>query len=484
MRKSLLVKTRKGNEYLYSESFNCILPLHPVLARLFANEVVEGYDSATVDYYKRKFKFLVDKGINESAPISFVTRPDANEIKIKLANLRQLTFEITDNCNLNCHYCGYGNMYSNYDTRSTGNISFQKIQNILDYMVDIWNSNYNLSYNNLIDISFYGGEPLMNIKLIRDTISYISKLTTNNLRFTYRMTTNAVLLDLYMDFLVDNNFNLLISIDGNKYANSYRVFKNGEQSFDKVLSNILKLREKYPSFYEKNVSFNAVLHDRNSYEDIFLFMKNILGKTGMISELSDGGIRPDKIEEFKAMFKPIYKEKETFFKQHSDFREYENTGNAQLRSLIHGYTGNMYKTLNSLIKPSKSIFHMPSGTCIAFYKKVFVTVNGKIFPCEKIGQNYPVGYVDDIKVDLDFEKIASFYDSMYKPLLKLCKQCYHQRNCSQCVFNIYDKCKSGKLKCPTFVNKPTMIKYLKMNLDYLEANPEAYEKLLETDFVY
>lgn len=484
MRKSLLVKTQKGYEYLYSESFNCILLLHPALARLFANEDIIGYDSDTVDYYKRKFNFLVSKGVNDSAPISFVTRPDVNEIKLKLANLRQLTFEITDNCNLNCHYCGYGSMYSNYDTRTTGNMSMQKVRNILNYMVDIWNSSFNLSFNNIVDISFYGGEPLMNIKLIKDTISYLTELDTKNLRFTYRMTTNAVLLDLYMDFLVSKNFNLLISIDGNKYANSYRVYKNGEQSYDKVLNNILKLREKYPSFYESNVSFNAVLHDRNSYEDIFLFMKNVLGKTGMISELSDGGIRSDKVEEFKTMFKPIFKEREHFFDKYSIYREYETSGNAQLRSLVHGYTGNMYKTLNSLIKPSKSVFHMPSGTCIAFYKKVFVTVNGKIFPCEKIGQNYPVGYVDDSKVILDFEKIASFYDNMYKPLLKLCKQCYHQRNCSQCVFNIYDKCKSGKLKCPTFVNKSSMINYLRMNLDYLENKPDAYEKLLETDFVY
>lgn len=57
MRKSLLVKTQKGYKYLYSESFNCILLLHPALARLFANEDIIGYDSDTVDYYKRKFIF-------------------------------------------------------------------------------------------------------------------------------------------------------------------------------------------------------------------------------------------------------------------------------------------------------------------------------------------------------------------------------------------------------------------------------------------
>lgn len=32
------------------------------------------------------------------------------EIMLNL-NLRQLTFEVTDDCNLCCKYCGYGDMY-------------------------------------------------------------------------------------------------------------------------------------------------------------------------------------------------------------------------------------------------------------------------------------------------------------------------------------------------------------------------------------
>ena len=39
------------------------------------------------------------------------------EIGNNLVNLRQLTFEVTDDCNLRCRYCGYGEMYSGYDER-------------------------------------------------------------------------------------------------------------------------------------------------------------------------------------------------------------------------------------------------------------------------------------------------------------------------------------------------------------------------------
>lgn len=85
------------------------------------------------------------------------------------------------------------------------------------------------------------------------------------------MTTNAVLLEQYMDFLVKNNFEILISLDGNKYNDSYRVFKNGNSSFDTVISNIDKLYSSYPAYFIQNVKFNSVLHNRNSVKDANTF---------------------------------------------------------------------------------------------------------------------------------------------------------------------------------------------------------------------
>lgn len=40
-----------------------------------------------------------------------------DDIKYQLANLRQLTFEVTDVCNLCCKYCAYGEFYNDYDKR-------------------------------------------------------------------------------------------------------------------------------------------------------------------------------------------------------------------------------------------------------------------------------------------------------------------------------------------------------------------------------
>jgi len=42
-----------------------------------------------------------------------------------------------------------------------------------------------------------------------------------------------------------------------------------------------------------------------------------------------------------------------------------------------------------------------------FSKKNFVTVNGKLLPCERIGHNYALGQLSKTGLNIDFEKIAS-----------------------------------------------------------------------------
>ena len=139
----------------------------------------------------------------------------AKQIELQLVNLKQLVFEVTDACNLNCTYCGYGELYNDYDKREGKNMPVEKAVAMIDYLSKLWKSNKNQSYNKVVFISFYGGEPLLNMKFIKLIINYIKTIDVPR-SFIYTMTTNAVLLDKYIDFLVENQFNILISLDGNK----------------------------------------------------------------------------------------------------------------------------------------------------------------------------------------------------------------------------------------------------------------------------
>ena len=200
----------------------------------------------------------------------------ANDIKRCLANTPQITFEVTDACNLRCEYCGYGKFYSDYDERKNQMLPTEKATIFLDYLIDLWTSSFNTSTERNVYISFYGGEPLMNFQFIKDIVSHLETSDCKTRQFTFSMTTNAILLDKYMDYLVEKRFNLLISLDGDEYNTSYRVDSNGNNSFDRIVKNVDLLREKYPTYFENHVNFNAVLHNRNSVESISAFVNEII----------------------------------------------------------------------------------------------------------------------------------------------------------------------------------------------------------------
>ena len=135
-------------------------------------------------------------------------RITAQRVIDSIVNLKQLVFEVTNDCNLACKYCIYGEFYSGFDHQKTQSLSFSDAKAIIDYVVGIWKSYPALAYNQNTLISFYGGEPLLNISLIKQIVDYTEQLDVAR-RFSYAMTSNCVLLDRYADYLVEKRFLLL-----------------------------------------------------------------------------------------------------------------------------------------------------------------------------------------------------------------------------------------------------------------------------------
>ena len=119
----------------------------------------------------------------------------SEDVKRSLSHSPQLTFEITDACNLRCEYCGYGKSYSDYDERKSTRLSPQRAKVLLDYLSSLWGSELNISHNQNVYISFYGGEPLMNVPFIKEIVSYIEEPDCPSRSFTFNITTNGILLD-------------------------------------------------------------------------------------------------------------------------------------------------------------------------------------------------------------------------------------------------------------------------------------------------
>lgn len=428
---------------------------------------------------EKRWKFWNETYQMKGNNIQFTPTYPVQLLKENLANLRQLLIEVTDECNLACRYCGYGNLYGNYDARNNKKQKFENVKVLIDYLYQFWNSELNISHNNRITIGFYGGEPLMNFKLIQEIIYYLEQLNLPSTKFMYNMTTNAILLDRYMDYLAEKEFHLLISLDGNKYNDSYRVTKSGKPSFDIVVSNILKLKETHPDFFEKNVSFNAVLHNRNSVKEATAFIWETFGKIPRIGELTTNGIAEEKVAEFQAMFTNKFKS----FEQAIDYEPLQqklslSPNFLQLNSFIDAFSTNTFHTYMELFQRTRSRLYIPTGTCSPFNRKIFLTVNGKILPCEKIGHQATLGYVHNGQVEINLEKIVQFYEKKYKHLIPLCMECVQAENCGQCVFLMKEK--DGKPNCLMFRSKKKLRhKYFAKFITMLENQPESYQKILQ-----
>ena len=465
----------------YMRVSDSIVPIFPFQKELTASMSTEFsvngivFDPEESEHWKKKTEFL--RSMPEIRIVPEFIQLKGENIKKELANLTQLTLEITDACNLRCRYCGYGELYDNYDERKDQYIDVKAIERLLDYLVDLWNSSLNESHGKGIFISFYGGEPLLNMDFIKHTVTYIEQKKLLHNHIIYSMTTNAVLLRNHIDYLSSHHFHLLISLDGNKENDSYRVFPNGKSSFDLIKSNLDYVQEHYPEYFRNYVNFNSVLHNRNSVSSIYHYIKTTYGKVPAIAELNNNGIRKDKIEEFYKTYQNVDEslyQAEDYDRIKKDM--FSKLGEVMDVSLfILKYSGNVFRRYSDFFTTEK-VKRTPTGTCMPFSKKMFVTVNGKILTCEKIGQTYGVGHVSDQSIEVDFDTIAEKYNAYYERIQKQCKQCYFLDSCIQCIYNL--KNLDSKPICEGFMNQSAFRKRLNKIMYYLGENEEIREKIV------
>jgi uncharacterized protein len=503
---SVIFQSDGGNCYFFDHKINQWQFIHPILFHILELHLqgtdvtawvkelqtdpieIKGLGSFSrgrIEYYYRKF-LLLQQG-NYFRRISqediFQTDLKDEEIERMLANISQITFEVTEACQLKCMYCGYGTLYDNYEPRKNKPLCPQTAKNVIDYFSRFLNSPKNKSRDKSVYIGFYGGEPLLCFPFVEEIVSYIKEKTFLNNRFKFAITTNGLLIEKYMDFLVENNFNMLISLDGDEDGNSYRTFANGSPSFQQVLGNVQALRTRYPEYFEKYVNFNAVLHNRNSFPGVYRFFRDKFGKFPSIGSLNTLGIKDSQRENFvKAAPVPSRKENsgEEFAKIEKDMFLNLPTNNA-LTTFLHHSGQLAVKKYNDLVFPDIQAKKLPSGTCFPFSKKVFVTANGKILPCERIGHDFPLGTADSENVHLDVHSINQFYSMQYKKIYRQCLQCYGVGLCVQCIF--YLNLKEDNPRCSEFKNAEDFSNSIKSYIDLLEKDPWKYAKLLKETIV-
>lgn len=486
--KPIIVTTRNLNSYLYSPNKNRILFLNSSFKKIVEELMIEENHisnprnkktNTSSKYYVTKFENLKKAGYLENSPDIDFSEAKIHPLQVEenISNIESICIEVTTNCNMDCVYCCYGKLYNN-TRKNTSNLNSKKIKQLIDFIVKHQKNVSNISSNQIIDIGFYGGEPLLNVGLIKETIDYLSNIKLgNNSAFSFSITTNAILLDQHMDFLVEKNFKILISLDGPENFNIYRIDKMGNPTFKRVIKNALMLKEKFPAYFKSNVKFNSVINNNTDPINLLAFFRETFDCIPRISDISPYGVKEQMKNEFNVIFKPFV----SLINSSSD----EDTINIILREqspkhkrlvdFVFKYLGYSYDNYIQLFKGKDNLKLLPTGTCFPLTNKIFISSDSKIHMCERIGFEYPLGEINEDCVDIDYNRVAGLFNDLYAKILDTCKTCYMNNNCGECIFNLKEH--DGKIICNNKAELLDFKNYLKQQIEILERNPELYNEI-------
>lgn len=476
MKKSIIHSTEECNSYLYDAQHLYSVLIHPELEKIHEKSL--GVDP----YYLKKYEYLKGYGFfGEAEPIDFGVALDEAIVKENIIQTKQIVFETTDHCNLSCQYCSLGELYD-FSKNDRKNINTQYAINFLKYIFNIKQRKTKLS------ISFFGGEPLVNFEFIEKIVEVSKQLNSEKeLELVFNMTTNATLIHKHIDFLVENNFLLLISLDGNEEGQSYRTFaKNNKNSFEKVVNNIDMLQKDYPIYFADNVSFNAVLHNRNSVKGIYEFIYNRYLKIPRIAQLNADYVNADKKDLFEDMFHARGKSEDEYENEGSSLLPITHTQSLlfkELNNFLENYSINFYLS-NLLYLLYGQVNPVPTGTCSPFQRKIFVNTYHDLLPCEKVSYKYSMGKVNN-SVTIDIPEIVRKYNFYYENFKMICQHCYAGRSCPTCLMTLenLDELGTEDFACPAFQNQEAFKNKLNRIFSFLEKHPSDFFQIIDNTTV-
>ncbi|WP_242652550.1 nif11-like peptide radical SAM maturase [Desulfofarcimen acetoxidans] len=167
------------------------------------------------------------------------SRAVAGWLSTDAARTSSLCLMVAQECNMACVYC-YGDA-GRYG--GGGLMTVETSCRSVDWLIR------HSGGNRKLNLSFFGGEPLLNLPLIRWTVEYAKQTGEQNGKtFTFSITTNASLADeAAIDFLRANQFEVVISFDGTPAAqDKQRPFKDGRPSYAEVAPRIKQLLSAFP----------------------------------------------------------------------------------------------------------------------------------------------------------------------------------------------------------------------------------------------
>lgn len=308
-----------------------------------------------------------------------------------------ITLEINQKCNLKCKYCYLGD---HDGTEMSKKSAFSA--------VDIGIEKAKRHRDKTLSIDFVGGEVCLDFDFVKDTVKYVDeKSNKENIKVIYTTTTNAVLLNKeIIDFFIDKNFLLKISLDGTKSVNDLnRITVNNKGSYDRIIEK-LPLLKHYEEKAGKLVQVTNVI-TKNNYKEYYNTLVHITKDLGFKYIDTAIDFYADwTVEEFESIQNDIYKSFDYFMERATN---------------KDGFIWQFIESAHSCLTKKKKAYCCGGGIITLYVKN-----NGDFYPCAACFKD--VAKLGNSHLGLDNEKVNKL-----KRIEKI-----ESNKCQNC--DIYDYC--------------------------------------------
>ncbi len=314
-------------------------------------------------------------------------------------------------CNLNCGYCFYSKQ-----ARKKKVMSDEVLRTLIR---EVCNHN-----SDTARFYWHGGEPLLaGLEFYEKVIALQQTFKKPHQEVFNGLVTNATLIDRkWAVFFRDNKFGIGVSLDGpREIHNRYRLFPNGQGSFDRVMEGIKILKKAGVDFHILCVITNPTTKDPKKLFDFFAEEK--ITEINLIPAI---GIQSDDGISFKESVSP---------QRYVDFliqifNLWLEQNNPDLKIL----------PLESIVRVFLGLSQEDCRFAGECEKSIVVDFNGDIFPCCTYGYREfsTLGNISEgIEVIISSKAFGSFKNHL-QTIQEKCSSCQWYRICrGGCPFHHY-----------------------------------------------
>jgi uncharacterized protein len=323
--------------------------------------------------------------------------------------LQALVLNVTNQCNLACTYCyEFG---SDKIATPQGKPKYMTLETATASIDFLLASSGN---REAVHVTFFGGETLMNFKLLREVVAYANiQAAAVSRKITFSLTTNGTLLtDEIIDFLSDNAIGVTVSMDGPaELQDKRRVYKSGKGSYAVIEPRLRALIARH-----KTRAVTARVTLTEGVTDVIRIYRHLKDDIGF-HEVGFAPVTASDNQDYSLGDNGMETVLDGFHALSEEWLEYA------LRGQMHGFT-NVSETIGELISGTNK-----SHPCGAGLGLLGVSPSGDLSPCHRFtdADTHTLG---NLETGLDQGKREDFLSRGHVGAKYECQTCWARPLCA------------------------------------------------------